>query len=78
MVHFLKHPESKSHEIPYREKYCCHELTNVWGEAKVMMEARNNTQVDKVIKPHKYQEPDYFTARFTPTGFIIEYPFFVD
>lgn len=78
MVHFLEHPEPQADKIPGGEEESSDELTDVWRESEIVLQARDDAKVDEIIQAHEQDESYDLLACFALAGLVIEHPLFVD
>lgn len=77
MLYLLKDPEPEADVVPGSKEQTGDERSDVRRDAKEVVEASNNTEVDKIIQPHKQDEPYDLLARLAFARFVVEHPLFV-
>lgn len=73
-----EHPKLESRPRPERKEESGDELTDVRCNSKVLLEPNDDTEIYKVIQPHKQDEFNNLIRCLSLAGFIAKHPVFVD
>ena len=78
MFDVTEHPVLEANETPDSEKEGGDELTDVRRDVKVVLQARDDADVDEKVQPHEGRETNCFYAGLAATCVIFKHPLFVD